>query len=67
MKKTHVPDFPITGHQYLNLQVALLFCAIHSAGQSARSSVGMSTGRSVRSSVGSRNVVHFLPCNTRKL
>jgi hypothetical protein len=62
MKKTHVPDFPITGRQYHNHQVALHFCAIHSAGQSDKSSVGTSIGRSA----GSRNVVRFFPITPEK-
>jgi hypothetical protein len=66
MNKTHMPDFPITGHQYHNHQVALHFCAIHSVGQSVRSSVEMSTGRSVRSSVGSRNMVCVCPVTPEK-
>ena len=59
MNKTHVPDLPIISRQYLNRQVTLRFCAIRSAGQSAESSARTSTGRSARSSVRSRNVVHF--------
>jgi hypothetical protein len=66
MNKTHVPNFPITGYQYHNRQVALRFCAIHNAGQSVGSSVGMSTGRSDRSSAGSRNVVRFFPIAPEK-
>jgi hypothetical protein len=66
MNKTHVPDFPITGRQYLNRQVTLRFCAIHSVGQSVGSSAGTSTGRSVGSSVGSRNVVCFCPVTPKK-
>jgi hypothetical protein len=66
MNKTHVPDFPITGRQYHNRQVALRFCAIRSAGQSVGSSARTSTGRSVGSSAGSRNVVRFFPVTPEK-
>jgi hypothetical protein len=59
MKKTHVPDFPITGRQYLNHQVTLHFCAIRSAGMSVRSGTRMSAGMSARSSARTRNVVCF--------
>jgi hypothetical protein len=66
MNKTHVPDFPITSHQYHNYQVALHFCAIRNVGQSVGSSVGMSTGRSVGSSVRSKNMVGFFPVTPEK-
>jgi hypothetical protein len=55
MKKTHVPDFSITGRQYLNRQVTLHFCAILSVGMSVRSSTGTSAG----SSAGTGNMVRF--------
>jgi hypothetical protein len=58
-----VLNFPITGRQYLHLQVTLHFCAIHSAGQSARLSVGSSAESSART----RNVVHFFPVTPKNV
>jgi hypothetical protein len=66
MNKTHVSDFPITGHQCHNCQVTLRFCVGRGVGRSDRLSVGTSVGRSVRSSDRTRNVVHFFPVTPEK-
>jgi hypothetical protein len=59
IRKYHVPDFSITGHQYHNHQLALRFCAILGARTSAESGTRTSVGMSVGSSVGTENMVCF--------
>jgi hypothetical protein len=66
MNKTHVTDFPITGHQYHNRQVTLHFCAGRGVGRSVGSSAGTSTRMSVGSSARTRNVVRFCPVTPEK-
>jgi hypothetical protein len=52
IKKTHVPDLSITGHQYHNCQLALRFYAILGVGTSVGSGTGTSAGTSVGSGIG---------------
>jgi hypothetical protein len=66
MNKTHVFDFPPTGRQYHNCQIALRFCVGRGAGRSARSSAKTSAGMSVGSSVKTKNVVHCFPVTLEK-
>jgi hypothetical protein len=66
MNKTHVSDFPLTGCQYHNRQIALHFCVGRGAGRSVGLSAGTSVGMSVESSAGTRNVVRFFPVTPEK-
>jgi hypothetical protein len=66
MKKTHIPDSPITGHQYHNHQVTSHFCAKCSDVRSAGLGTGRSAGRNAGLSVRSRNMVRFFSVTPEK-
>jgi hypothetical protein len=67
MNKNHIPDSPITGHQYHNYQFTHHFFVghdvVHSAGSGTRSSAGMRTRLSVRS----LNVMRFFPVTPKNV